>query len=842
MTGMEVLKDATDAVPEGIRVMFDYKSKLSEKVPAEWLERYKRLYYHLRAMQADGKLPTHPNYLGSNELAESIYKKKYYLKDLNNKHIEEKPEDVFVRLAAFMASVEDDGVAEEWAEKFYNSLYEGHWLPGGRVIAGAGDLYRFKTLANCFVSMIEHDNIESIYKAAYEAARTYSYGGGIGIDITPLRPENSVVHNAADKSTGAVSFMELYSLTTGLIGQSGRRGALMLTLDVKHPDVVKFIKVKQTPNWVTNQIVQQLTWASEFNARQLEAIKKAVMENTQVRFANISLKVSDEFMHAVWEQNNYGSQYLIYKKMNKTTIRDIEQDEETVHYSDGIPSKDISSYELVAPFKSFTAMAEYIHDAYGLSINEEDFNNAQKRDVYGDYVIELKEQSFDLALRRAGDFMVYFASNNVGSIKKLYRAREIWNSFVEGNYKTAEPGLMFWTTMKKYSPSDVVGRPIISTNPCGEVPLEDGGSCNLGSINLSRFVNHPYTEKASIAWKKLEKATEIIHRFLDNVIDWNILLNPLEKQRLKASRDTRRIGIGVMGIADMLNQLSIAYDSEEGIKTIEEVMRRITNSAYVSSSKVAAEKGSFPLFDYEKYAENNFFKEALDESTKKAVKKNGLRNVAIMSIAPTGTISNAVKSFEYKDKNYIGVSGGVEPIFALFYTRRSESFGNKFFKLFHSTVRAYLEMKGLYDEAQNSTEEVLKDILPEHFFRTAHHIDPMRRVEIQAVIQKYIDHSISSTVNLPEDISPEIISDIYLYAWQKRLKGITIYREGSRFPILSVEGKKTEFQQYKEKKFKIVVDGKEYVAHGDEVISLPSGKLTTVYHGIKAGLFEEVRA
>ena len=195
-------------------------------------------------------------------------------------------------------------------------------------------MYRIKTLANCFVSKINKDDIDSIYQAAFECARTYSYGGGIGVDISSLRPKDSVVHNAADSSTGAVSFMELYSLTTGLIGQSGRRGALMLTIDVKHPDVKYFLKVKKTPNWVTKQIIEQCSWSGQFSESELETIKKQVMENTQVRFANISIKVSNEFMFAVNEEKKFGKdKFLVYKKFNKTSVMEAQQDEDTIHYS-----------------------------------------------------------------------------------------------------------------------------------------------------------------------------------------------------------------------------------------------------------------------------------------------------------------------------------------------------------------------------------------------------------------------------------------------------------------------------------------------------------------------------
>ena len=220
-----------------IEKMFSHEGKTTKVVGTSRIKAYKELYRHISEKQGN-ELPYHGDYLGDNELAKSIYEKKYFLKNLDNEHIESQPEDVFKRLAAFMATVEGGkSKQEKYAEKFYTELFEGRFVSGGRVLAGSGDLYRIKTLANCFVAKIQHDDIDSIYKAAFECARTYSYGGGIGVDISALRPRDSVVHNAADSSTGAVSFMDLYSLTTGLIGQSGRRGALMLTLDVKHPDV-----------------------------------------------------------------------------------------------------------------------------------------------------------------------------------------------------------------------------------------------------------------------------------------------------------------------------------------------------------------------------------------------------------------------------------------------------------------------------------------------------------------------------------------------------------------------------------------------------------------------------
>jgi ribonucleotide reductase alpha subunit len=1166
-----------------IESMFDFRTKHHKKIDEKHIANYKKLYYYLKDKQKNNEIPIHPqdNYLNNNTLAKDIYFRKYFLKDISENRLETRPEDVFIRLASYMAAVEDNEEKQfEYVEKFYNILYKGYFLPGGRVIAGAGDLFRLKTLANCFVTVIKEDSIESIYEAAYDCARTYSYGGGIGVDISTLRPKDSIVHNAADKSTGAVSFMELYSLTTGLIGQSGRRGALMLTVDVKHPDVLDFINVKQQPNWITKQIVEQSRWSGKFNDEQLNEIQKQVRENTQVRFANISLKVSDEFMNAVQETKKYKeNEILVYKKLNKDKHYEIYQKDD-VHYSYKIPSKDINKYELLNNFNSIEELNNFLSD-YKSKINEEELKDIDKRDVFGDFIVST-EKEYDLAIHYTGDFLTYFGSENTKSIKQLVNVRDIWDSFVAGNYNTAEPGLIFWDTMTKYSPSDYLGKKISSTNPCfskenfvltdkgpkkiadiinkkinvivddkiiktqgffstgkkevyeikteegfkikltdnhllnrdnnwievknlkkgdklilqqhkkiewkgegtfdegfllgilvgdgtfsdnmaklsvwnddklkkiilkklkphmklnsyegwddkfqenkwnikskfltdlankygvlpkvkditkeietassdfqrgfingmfsadgcvqhskdkgyrylrlnqsnlkrleviqrmlarfgiyskiylrrdeeekifpnkpnkayktkknyeisitkkslvkfskligcegykkdklkevatsftkgpynedwkvtikqikkigkeevydikvpgenrldvngfdahncGEIPLEDGGACNLASLNLSRFIKDGYTEKAEINWDEFEKVAKDVVRFLDNVITWNIALNPLQKQR-DAARDTRRLGIGLMGIADMLNQLGIGYDSEKALNLIKEFSKRLANSCYKASAEIAKEKEPIPIWNYEKYSKCPFFIERLDDDVKELIKKNGLRNIALLSIAPTGTISNVILGFNEGDNNYIGISGGIEPIFALYYTRRSEQMNEgAFYKVFHSTVQAYIDKCKLNDKIKNVNDvEELKTLLPKHFFRTSHYINPETRVKVQGICQDYIDHSISSTVNLPESVSPEVISKVYLDAWQRGLKGITIYRDGSRFPILSVQQEISEFQDFKKKMFKVYLNEIK-IFKGDEVFTY-NNKLMTPFHAIKEGI------
>ncbi len=819
--------------------MFSHQGKLRACIGEQAIGDYQAVWKHLRGQMDAGKLPRHEDYLCGNALATSIYSNKYYVKDLENHPIETCPEDVFQRVASFVAAAENDRpTMQDWAERYYTELYEGRLIPGGRVLAGAGDLYRLKTLANCFVSRIDEDSIDSLYETAFQCARTYSYGGGIGVDISPLRPRNSVVHNAADCSTGAVSFMELFSQTTGLIGQSGRRGALMLTVDVKHPDVMDFIRVKKDPNWVTEQIVKQCSWSGKFSPEQLKEVEKQVAENTQVRFANISIKASDEFMNAVDEQKNFGeSRLLVYRKLGRERLMHAPQDK-TNHYSAGIPSKDLDRYKLEADFENLAELNAWLQEHTGQRITEDELRDPERRDVFGDLLVSrpqppqpdllaLEEDEDEWAVRESGDFMLYFASPVVGEIRRLIKAREIWDLFVEGNYRTAEPGLIFWTTMSRYSPSNYVGRPIISTNPCAEVPLEDGGACNLGSLNLARFVQDPFTDEARVDWELLESTTGTLTRFLDAVVSWNERLNALAKQR-RAASETRRLGLGVMGVADMLFQLGLEYDSDEGIKLVTQVMRTIANASYRTSSLLAEEKGPSPIFDANQYMRCPFVREGLDEETREHIRQHGLRNIAITSIAPTGTISNIVLGYRRGQQHYIGVSGGLEPVFALYYTRRSESLDNQFFKVFHSSVQAWLDEKNLTERAQN---EDINGFLPDFFQRTAHKINASKRVAIQGSVQRYVDHSISSTINLPEDVHPELIGDIYLDAWRHGLKGVTVYRDGSRVPILSIEGEETEFQVFRKKRFKAVDEaGNEVEFFGDELIKLPDGTLSTPYH------------
>jgi ribonucleoside-diphosphate reductase alpha chain len=481
---------------------------------------------------------------------------------------------------------------------------------------------------NCYVIPVKEDSIESIFEWMKEAARTYSLGGGVGTDISVLRPRGAPVNNAARSSTGSVSFMELFSLTTGTIGQSGRRGALMITIADDHPDVLDFVKIK----------------------RNLD----------KVRYANISVRVSDALMHAVEEDSDW-------------------------------------------------------------------------------------ELRFD---------------NSKSHLRKTVRARDLWNELIKGARDHAEPGLIFWDTIRRWSTSEYNGMHVTTTNPCSEIPLESYGCCNLGNINLAAFVTDSFTFKAHVDWQHLEAALRFATRFLDNVLDYNAEKHPLQDQKV-ASLKSRRIGVGFTGLGDMLIKLGHKYDTDEAIGFVDKLFDRIKNIVYDASVDLAQEKGVFPAYDAVQHL-NGAFLTTLQREVVEHIRTNGLRNVALLTVPPVG--SGAALA---------GVTSGIEPIFDISYTRRSESLSQETFKVYHPLVHEYMERFGLTRE---------EDLPP--FFVTAHQIRADMRVKMQAAIQKHIDHSISSTVNLPRETPPEEVERIYFLAWKLGAKGITVYREGSREGIL----------------------------------------------------------
>lgn len=585
------------------------------------------------------------DFFRDDEIRARVFYEKYALKDESGKIVEKVPPEMWNRVAREIASVESPAKRGEWLEKFEWLLSDFRFLPGGRIMFGAGQA-RKSTLINCYVVPIKEDSIEAIFDWCKEAARTYSYGGGVGTDISILRPRGSPVNNSAVHSTGSTSFMNIFSETTATIGQSGRRGALMITISVDHPDIMDFISIKK--------------------------------DLRSVRHANISVRITDEFMRAVEADSDF-----------------------TLRYSNGV----------------------------------------------------------------------------IGRYERTVKARDVWKALVTSARDWAEPGLIFWDHVKKYSPSEYNGMEVITTNPCSEQPLQAYGACDLGNVNLAAFVVGAFTDKAALDWTALEKAVRYATRFLDDVLDYNMDKHPL-KEQIEAAKNSRRIGVGVTGLGDMFIKLKIRYDSDQALAYTDDLFNKIEHIAYDESIEIAREKGAFPLFDKEKHLSMPFIK-TLAPETQQKIAAYGLRNVAILTIPPVG--SGSVLA---------GTSSGIEPVFAFSYTRRSESLSQQFFKVYHPLALDYMKLANLKDDSQ----------LPD-FFVPSHKIRADFRVKMQGVIQRHIDSAISSTVNLPKETTVEQVEQIYMQAWKTGCKGITVYREGSREGILITEAEsakqkeKTEPQQ-----------------------------------------------
>lgn len=537
---------------------------------------------------------------------------------------------------------------EDWLERVSGGdvdvaelIVHKKFLFGGRILSNRGIDDEKVTYSNCYVISPPEDNIESIYDTAKKLARTYSYGGGCGIDISKLAPCGAKVNNQAKSTSGAVSFMDTFSQVTEQIGQNGRRGALMISIDCTHPDLEKFITVKSDLNKVTS--------------------------------ANISVRVTDRFMVAVK--------------------------------------------------------------------NDEDWELYYKRDETGE------------------------------EIKKTVKARDIFNLLCRNNWDYAEPGILYWDRITNWNlVSNDKDFEYAGVNPCAEEPLPAGGSCLLGAINLAAFVH-----KDKFDWGDFNRTVNIAVRALNDVLDEGLERHPLTEQR-KTVRDWRQIGLGIMGLADMLIKLGIEYGSPDSITLCDAIGYSMARNAIVASAKVAKDIGCYYNWDIDKVTTSPFFTEHIkadDNEAKLLIHMHGLRNSQLLTIAPTGSISTM-----------IGVSGGIEPIFANYYERTTKSLHghDEVYKVYTPIVKEYMDDNGIKDELG----------LPSYFVTSAT-IPIKRRIDMQSVWQKHIDASISSTVNLPNEATVDDVKDLYMYAWEKHLKGITVYRAGcKRAGILNAEPKKDD--------------------------------------------------
>jgi ribonucleoside-diphosphate reductase alpha chain len=645
----------------------------------------KQVYSHDEIVEASIE------YFKGDELAARVWANKYALKDSFGNLYEKTPDDMHRRLAREICRIERKYRNPLPEELIYNVLKDFRYIvPQGGPMTGIGNDFQIASLSNCFVigNDGESDSYGGIMKIDQEQVQLMKRRGGVGHDLSHIRPKGTPVLNSALTSTGVVPFMERYSNSTREVAQDGRRGALMLSISIKHPDSGKFIDAK--------------------------------LESGKVTGANVSVKLTDEFMKAVESKGSFRQQYPIVSD-NPKFVKDID-------------------------------------------------------------------------------------------------ALQIWNKIIHNAWKSAEPGVLFWDTIIRESVPDCyshLGFTTVSTNPCGEIPLCPYDSCRLLAINLYSYVDDPFTKQASFNFELYKEHIGLAQRMMDDIIDLElekidaILLKieaDPETEELKAveknlwenirkkSLEGRRTGIGITAEGDMLAALGLRYGSEEATNFSVEVHKTLALEAYKSSTYLAKERGPFKIYDSGLEKNNPFIlrlKEA-DPVMYNNMVKFGRRNIALLTIAPTGTTSLMTQT-----------TSGIEPIFSAFYKRRRkvnpndknvnvtfrDEVGDSWeeFNVFHHKFADWLVLNG-YDpnEVRNKTDEEIVEIIAKSPYdkATANDVDWVAKVRMQGAIQKWVDHSISVTINLPADAKEELVSELYLTAWKSGCKGATVYRDGSRNGVL----------------------------------------------------------
>ena len=637
-------------------------------------------------------------YFNGDQLAADVWMNKYALKDSDGNIFELTPDDMHHRIASEIARIENRYPNPMTEEEVFEVLKDFRYIvPQGSPMAGIGNDFQISSLSNCFVigTNGQSDSYGAIMKIDQEQVQLMKRRGGVGHDLSHIRPAGSPVKNCALTSTGVVPFMERYSNSTKEVAQDGRRGALMMSISINHPDSESFIDSKMEQGRITN--------------------------------ANVSVRISDDFMKAVKEGK---------------------------------------------PFM-------------------------QKYPVDSDNPLYTKEID----------------------------AKRLWDKIIHNAWQSAEPGVLFWDTITRESIPDCyadLGFKTLSTNPCGEIPLCAYDSCRLLAMNLYSYVEHPFTDKARFNAELFAKHVAIAQRIMDDIIDLEIekidailekvYSDPesdevkrceveLWKNIRKKALQGRRTGIGITAEGDMLAALGKRYASDEAIEFSTSVQKLLAFEAYKSSVNLAKERGAFEVFDAKREENNPFISRlrAMDENFYQDMVKYGRRNIAMLTIAPTGTVSICTQT-----------TSGIEPVFMVSYKRRrkvnpndknakvsfTDAEGNSFeeYNVFHPKFMTWLEVNGYnVEEVKAYEDEKLQEIIAKspYYKATANDIDWVSKVKMQGEMQKWVDHSISVTVNIPAETTEELVSQIYLTAWECGCKGMTIYRDGSRTGVL-VSNKKEE--------------------------------------------------
>ena len=615
-------------------------------------------------------------YFGGDELAASVFATKYALVSKNGSYLEQTPDDMHKRIAAEFARIESKYDNPMGEEEIYSLLKDFKFIvPQGSPMSGIGNAGQIQSLSNCFVVESPHDSYGGILKTDQEQVQIMKRRGGVGFDISSIRPQGLSTSNAAKTTDGIGVFMERFSNSCREVAQGGRRGALMLTISVHHPDIETFVNIKR--------------------------------DLTKVTGANISIRLSDEFMSAVE--------------------------------------------------------------------NDEDFELRYPVDGEGDKLVSKKVDASDL-----------------------------WEQIIESAHASAEPGLLFWDNVLNYTPAQAYsedGFHTVSTNPCSEITLSAYDSCRLLLLNLTSFVKEPFTENSSFDYELFNSYTQKAQRLMDDLIDLemecvdkivskvksdpepdSVKANELELWRKikEAAQNGRRTGLGVTGLGDTLAMLGLTYGSKSSITETEKIYKTLCLSSYESSCILAKERGSFPVYDFEKEKEHPFIQRIFEASpeVRELHSKHGRRNIALTTTAPCGSVSMLTQT-----------TSGIEPAFMLKYKRRKkvnpndpsatvdfvDDLGDKWqeFTVYHHGFKGWMDTSG---------KEKISDS-PYHL-ATANEIDWESAVDVQAAAQRWVCHAISKTINLPNDVSVDDVKKVYWRGWKQGLKGVTVYRDGSRSGVL----------------------------------------------------------
>lgn len=634
-------------------------------------------------------------YFGGDELAARVWVNKYAMKDSFGNIFEKSPEDMHRRIAGEIARIERKYANPLSEEDIFGLLDHFRYIvPAGSPMTGIGNSHQVASLSNCFVIGLDGDadSYGAIMRIDEEQVQLMKRRGGVGHDLSHIRPKGSPVNNSALTSTGLVPFMERYSNSTREVAQDGRRGALMLSVSIKHPDSEAFIDAKMTEGKVTG--------------------------------ANVSVKLDDEFMQAAIDNRPYVQQFPV--------------------------------------------------------------------------------------------------TDDAPKVKKEISAKALWEKIVHNAWKSAEPGVLFWDTILRESIPDCyadLGFRTVSTNPCGEIPLCPYDSCRLISINLYSYVEHPFTPDAHFDMDKFKQHAQLAQRLMDDIVDLEMEKIELIMEKIKADPQSeevkgaeyhlwekikhksslgRRTGVGITAEGDMLAAMGLRYGTQEATDFSVEVHKTLALNAYASSVQMAKERGAFEIFDAKREEHNPFILRLKDADPQlyDDMVKYGRRNIACLTIAPTGTTSLMTQT-----------TSGIEPVFMPVYKRRRkvnpndtdvhvdfvDEVGDSFeeYIVYHRKFLAWMQANGLDTEKRYTQEEIDALVSRSPYYKaTANDVDWLMKVKMQGAIQKWVDHSISVTVNLPNDVDEALVNRLYVEAWKSGCKGCTIYRDGSRSGVMISVSKK----------------------------------------------------